>query len=572
MNFLNKFLLNRYRQISSEKYLVAKNLSFILLTLWCLFVFLIIKYSIVLNASVLRGVLLIFIIINISLILVRQGHVYIAAPISLLGINFLSSLIIFTIQVPQMFEVYIVATFQLSVLIISSLITYRHIYANIMMSIGIITLTIHLLVRGLQFNRDIVVANFEDYIIASILILLCGFILRVVIKEKTNMIHKLRMSEEKYASVVNNSKDGILIHRKGIVKFANKAIVDLIGSPPENLLEESVLKFVHPDDIKFAISRLEMSRSCSNLRDTYEIKLNHMSGFAIDVEVKRSEFLFEGKRASLVFIRDITERKKLNEKLVQSEKLLSLGGLAAGMAHDINNPLAGIIQNTQLVLKRLGEDFPANTPAAESAGIDLAKLGTYLRERKVFDQLERIRDAGCRAAEMVSNMLDYSRMENAKSTQNLVDLLEKTVEIASNSSAFRSIEITRDYDTSNPMVHCDPGQIQQVFINILKNGTEAMSEAIKNGAKDHNAEFILSVKKIDDLVRVKIKNNICGIPEELLGRIFKPFYTTKPAGVGTGLGLSISHYIITEIHKGKIYVESNGIDQVSFIIELPFSP
>lgn len=181
-----------------------------------------------------------------------------------------------------------------------------------------------------------------------------------------------------------------------------------------------------------------------------------------------------------------------------------------------------------------------------------------------------------RASDIVKNMLGFARREGGKSTHDIAELLDKTVELAENDYDleekydFRDIRIVREYDAGVPPVSCNSGKIQQVFYNILQNSVEAMRESIRGG-KDFVPQITLrlSYLKEEKNIKIEITNNGSGISADVRQRVFEPFYTTKPVGVGTGLGLSVSYFIVTEIHKGKISVESDGKSWVKFVIILP---
>nr|WP_320189881.1 ATP-binding protein [uncultured Desulfobacter sp.] len=274
-------------------------------------------------------------------------------------------------------------------------------------------------------------------------------------------------------------------------------------------------------------------------------------------------------------IQDITERKRMEEMMIQSEKMLSLGGLAAGMAHEINNPLAGIMQTVQVMAQRLngGADIPANKKAAEAAGITMASIERFMENRGIPRMIDAITDSGKRVSGIVTNMLSFARKDDtAVSTQDLNKILDKTIELAATDYNlkkeydFKQIRITREYDEGLPDVPCQAGKIQQVVLNILANGAQAMQ-----GAGSPNAGFFIRtyVDSVRHMACVEIEDNGPGMDEKVRKLIFDPFFTTKPTGVGTGLGLSVSYFIITENHKGEMAVESSPGAGAKFIIRLP---
>ena len=280
-----------------------------------------------------------------------------------------------------------------------------------------------------------------------------------------------------------------------------------------------------------------------------------------------------GVEGAVIRVDDVTERVRLEEMMIQSEKMLSVGGLAAGMAHEINNPLAGILQNALVLENRLLGDLPANHHAAEAAGMSLEGLRAYLASRKLPGMIGNIRESANRAAEIVRNMLSFARKsDRVVSRQDLGDLLDQTLELVRTDYNMKKrydvkqIRIERAYDPSVPSVPCEASKLQQVFLNILKNGAEAMAETVD--ARDPPA-FVLRVEDDGDWVRVEIEDNGPGMADAIRRRIFEPFYTTKPVGQGTGLGLSVSYFIVTEDHGGEMAVRRAEGGGTCFVIRLP---
>ena len=278
-----------------------------------------------------------------------------------------------------------------------------------------------------------------------------------------------------------------------------------------------------------------------------------------------------GVRGAVIRIDDVTERVNLERMMLQSEKMMSVGGLAAGMAHEINNPLSGILGHVTNIKKRIYDDLKANISVAERHDLSLKKMRNYMDEREIPRMLNGISQAGERAALIVRNMLTFSRKSEQNFTpQNLPELLDKTIELASSDYDlkkeydFKQIEIIREYDTNMASVLCEGNEIQQVFLNILKNGAEAMSES------PLPSRFTCKIYKKSRNAVVEIIDNGPGMPEDVRKHIFEPFFTTKDVGKGTGLGLSVSYFIITDQHDGAMDVQSQPGEWTRFIIKLPF--
>lgn len=272
---------------------------------------------------------------------------------------------------------------------------------------------------------------------------------------------------------------------------------------------------------------------------------------------------------------DITDQVRLEEIMIQSEKMLSIGGLAAGMAHEINNPLAGMMQNAQVIYNRLYNNLPANEKAAEEAGISMDQIRSYMEKRQIFKKLDMINETGSRAARIINNMLAFARKSRSVfEIHDMADIMNKTIELASSDYNlkkqydFKLIKIIKKFENSLPPVRCDKIKVQQVFLNILKNGAEAMFEAEKGST--YVPHFILRIYKKDKDICIEIEDNGPGMDERTRTRLFDPFFTTKDQGRGTGLGLSVSYFIIVKDHKGHMSVESSLGRGTRFIITLPF--
>jgi signal transduction histidine kinase len=281
----------------------------------------------------------------------------------------------------------------------------------------------------------------------------------------------------------------------------------------------------------------------------------------------------DGVGGAVIRVDDVTERVRMEEMMIQSEKMLSVGGLAAGMAHEINNPLAAILQNAQVVVLRTSKDLTANQQTASECGTSMETIHMYMEKREILKMLEAIRVSGERAAKIVENMLSFSRKsESAILPHVLSDLLDNTVELASSDYDlkkkydFRKIEILREYESNLPEVPCEKTEIQQVILNLLKNAAESMAQQNERGDQPR---ITLRTSKEDDTVRIEVEDNGSGMNEAIRRRIFEPFFTTKDVGAGTGLGLSISYFIITENHGGTMEVKSAPGEGTKFIIHLP---
>ncbi len=279
-------------------------------------------------------------------------------------------------------------------------------------------------------------------------------------------------------------------------------------------------------------------------------------------------------RGVVIRVDDITQRLSMEEMVVQSEKMLSVGGLAAGMAHEINNPLGAILHNVQNIRRRLSPDLEKNLEQARADGICLDSVNHYLEAREVPKLLDGIHQAGTRAAKIVTHMLSFSRRSNRQLAPCLLPvLLDQAVEIASNDFDltegfdFKGMTITREFDPELGPVPGTANELEQVLLNLLKNA----AQAIHQRDDDQEGRITLRTRLAPPWAEVQVEDNGVGIPENVRKRIFEPFFTTKEVGQGTGLGLSVSYFIITNNHKGQMEVHSKPGQGTCFTLRLPLT-
>lgn len=386
----------------------------------------------------------------------------------------------------------------------------------------------------------------------------------------------LQESEERFRLAFHTSPDAINLTRVSDGKYVdiNQGFTDLTGYTLEDVSGENSVEvkiWKYPADRKRLTEELQKNGYVKNFEAQFVTK----SGQTLTGLMSARIFQMHGQDFMLSIARDITELKQAQEIMVQSEKMLSVGGLSAGMAHEINNPLAGMIQNAELITRRLAdESLQANIEAARDLGLDMKAIQTYMEKRGILKMAAAIKKSGIRLADIVDNMLSFSRKSNGSiSSCSIPELLDKTVKLAETDFDlkdrydFKNIEIKRVYEKNLPLISCEATKLQQVFLNILNNGAHAMQEA-----QVQNPGFVLKVwaDTFKQKLCIEIEDNGPGMDEDIQKRIFDPFFTTKPVGEGTGLGLSVSYFIITKHHKGEIEVESEKGKGTRFIIRLPF--
>jgi PAS domain S-box-containing protein len=353
------------------------------------------------------------------------------------------------------------------------------------------------------------------------------------------LARELTDSEDKFRRLVETSLDGIVLHRDMKLLYVNRACLKMFHyQEPQQMLNRSLLQFVDPQ-YRQVVERwqTQLQRGASMPR-IFEMKGVKEDGSRFDLEGVSFPTTYEGQPAIQTHIRDITHKKHLEEHLSRTEKLAALGQLAAGVAHEINNPLGGILVYSYLLL----EDLEAGAP-----------------ERT---QVEKIVKEATRCKEIVQGLLEFSRHMPSKMVPLSINaVLEEVIFLVEDHLVFQSIGLVQELEADLPPVLGDKSKLEQVFINLLMNGGESMRG-------EGRLTVSTEVAPGGDVVQIRFQDTGPGIPENLLSRLFDPFFTTKEVGKGVGLGLSISYGIIQK-HLGRISVERTGKEGTTFVIELP---
>lgn len=399
--------------------------------------------------------------------------------------------------------------------------------------------------------------------------------------ERNKYEDALARSEEKYRRLFEYSKDALLIIENEIFVDCNQATVEMLGYS-----EKSQLLQTHPSDLSPPVQpdgRDSFSKAVEMMQaavrnGSHRFEWHHLraSGEVFPVEVLLTAMSTgQGRQIIHTTWRDITDRKKTQEMMIQTEKMITVGGLAAGMAHEINNPLAGMMQSAQVVKHRLSGALPANEKAAADAGLPMEAMERYVENRGIAYFLDTIIETGTRAAKIIQNMLNFVRKEsNEKSVHDIAAILDLAIALAVNDYSLkknydiRKINIVKHYAPDTPWILCDASNIQQVFFNLIKNAAQAMATAAEPGRVPR---IDLFVEPENRGVCIRIRDNGPGMDAAVAKRIFEPFYTTRAVDQGTGLGLSVSYFIIVQDHGGRLEVTTAPGKGTCFFIRLPGS-
>ena len=335
---------------------------------------------------------------------------------------------------------------------------------------------------------------------------------------------------------------------KGKILIFNEAAAEVTGYSVEEALNDLTIVRIYAGDGAREIMRKLRSEyyGGKGKLKSHEVEILRKDGKTVPVSLSAA-IAYEGYRevATIGFFRDLRDKKRMEGELqktqiqlLQAEKMASLGKMAAGVAHQLNNPLGGISLYAGIVL-------------------DEYELAEGAR-----DDLKQIIEAAGICRHIVQELLEFSRQTSQKIQPNdLNKALLRTLGLLENQRFFRELQIVKDLDPNLPLVPSDVQQLSQVFMNILLNAAEAME-----------GKGTLTIRTALDSdgarVRIEISDTGLGIPEEIQSRIFEPFFTTKDVGQGTGLGLSIAYGII-ENHQGRISVKSKPGQGATFVISLP---
>jgi PAS domain S-box-containing protein len=393
------------------------------------------------------------------------------------------------------------------------------------------------------------------------------------VTDRWEALEQLRQSEEKFSKLFRLSPDAVTLigYGTGLVMDVNEAFTRITGYTREEAVGKTLaaLKiFANQGDHGDIVDALAVR---DTLRDR-ELLIRRKDGVAVECVVSCQMMTFDGLQCVLAVFHDVTEFKRMQQMMIQTEKMTSVGGIAAGVAHEINNPLGIIMNMAQNLAMRTRPDFPKNLKVANEIGLDMELLDRYMELRGLHGFIQSIQDAAQRAAHIIRHMLNFSRRSESRSTVcDLPSIVEKAIHLAGSDFDlikeydFKRIDIVREYEDDLPPIRCTETEIEQIFLNLLRNSAQAMA----GGSPESGPRIVIRIRNVRTHLRVEVEDNGPGMPPDVQQRAFEPFFTTKPPGIGTGLGLSVSYFIVTRSHKGRMSLESGPGKGTRFIIELP---
>ena len=393
-------------------------------------------------------------------------------------------------------------------------------------------------------------------------------------RERTSAMQQLQAVQARLTDVANALPAALIVLNGQMeVEDCNRAACDLAATLPNDCKGRDITT-LFPQLAPFLGRVVDVSRTQDSIELNRCIWTTADSRRIVNIAVYPLSTAAEG--GIVIRIDDVTDRTRLEEMMIQSEKLSSLGGLAAGIAHEINNPLGVMIQAAQNIERRMSENIEANQRTAQGLGTDIATVRAYLDKRNILTFLDDIKNDGARAARIVRNLLEYSRKtEPVLEETDIGELVGRALEMAGKDYDlkkkfdFRRISLKVEMADELPRVRMIRSEVEQVILNLLKNAAQAMSEKFSDDKIEEKPEIVIRASASEGYVEITIQDNGPGLNEEAKLRAFEPFFTTKAPGVGTGLGLWVSYMIITEKHHGQLLLESSSGQGATFILRFP---
>jgi PAS domain S-box-containing protein len=371
------------------------------------------------------------------------------------------------------------------------------------------------------------------------------------VTERKQAEEALRESQEFSSSLLESSPNPInVVNMDTSIRYVNPAFEKLTGFTFGEIAGRKAPHPWWPEGKRARIlAAFKDSVEHGGRRSGTAHNFRKKNGECFWVEINSAPVIRDGKAIYLIISwLDVTQRKRAEEKekqlqqeLYLAQRLASVGELAAGVAHEINNPLTGVLGFSQRLMRKSTDE-------------------AFSRDLKIIHGEAR------RAAEVVQNLLTFARRRQPKKEYaSINDIVQKTLELRDYALQTSNIEVVTGFAPNLSQIMVDFPQMQEVFLNIILNAEQAMNEAHGRG------KLIIKTREIKDHVRVSFADDGPGIAPENLDKVFDPFFTTRGERGGTGLGLSACHGIVTE-HGGRIYVRSKPGKGTTFFIELPLSP
>ncbi len=360
---------------------------------------------------------------------------------------------------------------------------------------------------------------------------------------------ELKKSEQKYYAIFDNIPNPVFVLDMETLEIldCNTSVEAVYGYPKDEMIRKSFLELFGPEEKDHYGKLIKQSSLINQARQI------NKSGNILFVNIMLSPSDYPGKKVLLVTTSDITQRLETEQQLIQASKMATLGEMATGVAHELNQPLAVIKTASRFFMKKI-------------------RKKEKIEDDILFTMSEEIDSYVDRATKIIDHMREFGRKsETDLEKVDINEMLKRAFEILGQQLKVRGIEVAWDLEEDLPPIMADANRLEQVFINLLINARDAIDERRQTQPHQQSEKRIsLKTRSGKQKIIVEIHDTGMGIPDELLDRIFEPFFTTKKVGQGTGLGLSISYGIVREC-KGKIRAVSSEGQGAGFIIKFPIA-
>ncbi len=367
------------------------------------------------------------------------------------------------------------------------------------------------------------------------------------ITRRKQLEEKLEISEKKYYAIFNNIPNPVFVLDMDTLKVVdcNESVNTVYEYSKDQIIRRPFLDIFKDEERDMYDSKIKTSSVINQVRHITR------QGKTIFVNIRVSPSEYPGQKVLLVTTSDITSRLEAEQQLIQASKMATLGEMATGVAHELNQPLSVIKIASSFFMKKI-------------------RKNEKIRDEILFTMSQEIDSHVDRATKIINHMREFGRKSDMTLGKIQVnEVLKKAFEIFSQQLKLREIEVTWDIEESLPLITADAGRLEQVFINLLINARDAIDEKWKTQAHQKGDKKItLKTGSDEKTVFVEVSDTGTGIPDDIAEKVFEPFFTTKKVGEGTGLGLSISYGIINDC-GGAIQVAPNKTDGTCFIIQFP---
>jgi len=404
--------------------------------------------------------------------------------------------------------------------------------------------------------------------------------------EKQRLVQEKQQAEESLRLTqfsVDRCADAVFwATPEGRLLYVNDAACRLLNVSREELLSTDV-QHIAPDFSKEAFAQTWQDlRSRGFFR--WETYVRTKDGAAIPVDISANYVQFQGREYGCAFVRDITERRRMEDELAHAQKMESIGQLAAGIAHEINTPTQYIGDNVRFLqdafgdIQRLLRAFDQLLRAAQEHAVGaelIAEIESLIQQAdvpylasEIPKAIQQSLEGVERVATIVRAMKEFSHPgRGQKQAIDLNHAIDTTLTVSRNEWKYLA-DVVTDFDPSLPLVPCLPGEFHQVILNLVVNAAQAIANVAGDGPQ-RKGTITVRTRRDGDWAEIRIADTGTGIPAEISAKVFDPFFTTKEVGKGTGQGLSIAHFIMVEKHHGTITFETTVGRGTTFIIRLP---